>query len=137
MNMMNLRSYSPPPRPSPREQLDELVRSGYRPYICGDPGYGIVIAWATSVYVEVELSGQPGFKPERWTGQTIPTRGLVPDMEASVQRVAEALGCDNVKLSSIDASLEFLLSSSIKLLVDDYGNLLVTPIIDPITAKIV
>lgn len=126
---MNLR-YTPQPlkKPTYRAMLDELVRSGYRPYICGDPGYGVVVAWAPSVYVEVDLAGEPGFAPETRAGWVIPTLGLVPDVGASARRVAEALGCDSVKLSSIEASLEFLLSSSVKLIVDDFGQLLVRPL---------
>lgn len=129
--MMNLNQrYSLPPRRtlSTREQLDELVRSGYRPYLCGDPGYGVVIAWARSVYKEVDLAGERGFMPERG----IPTLGLVPDYEATLQRVSEALGCDSIKLSSIEPSLEYLLSSSIKILVDDFGNLLLKPLVLPL-----
>lgn len=132
--MMNLKYSNIPPLPkrSNREQLDELVRSGYRPYLCGDTGYGVVIAWAQPVYKYVDLAGERGFLPERHSGWTIPTLGLVLDEDASLQRVADAIGCSDVKRAPIEASLEYLLSSSIKLVVDDFGNLLLKPLLMPV-----
>jgi hypothetical protein len=132
--MMNLKSYTPPPSPKKlthRELLDELVRTGHRPYICGDVGFGVVIAWATSVYIEVDLRGEPGFKPETKAGWVIPMTGLVPDVEASINRVADALGCDNVRQRTIEPSLVFLLSSSVQVITNDFGELLLKPLAVP------
>lgn len=96
-----------------RETLDELVRSGYRPYLCGDTGYGVVIAWAKTVYVE---SGE----------------GMVPDVTASLRRVSKAVDCTDVKRTTITRSLEALISSSVRVLVDDFGNLIVKPLLEPV-----
>lgn len=130
--MMNLKySFQDPPQKklSPRQTLDELVRLGYRPYICGDPGYGIVIIWAQSLYREVDLSGEPGFKRETHRGWHIPTRGLVPAWEATLQRVADTSGCESPRRSAIEPSLEHLITSSVKLTVDELGIQRLKPLI--------
>lgn len=136
MMNLNLRYPPQPQKLSHREILDLLVSTGYRPYVCGDTGYGVVIAWATSVYKEEDLSGEPGFMPERWCGQDIPTTGLVPDVDASLQRVAKALDCENVQQRPIEPSLEHLISSSVMIIgPDDWGKVLVKPLIPPVGRK--
>lgn len=106
--MMNLKYSSPTPplrKPTPREVLDELIRSGYRAYICGDPGYGVVLIWAKSVYI-----------------------GAEPDEEATLDRISSALDCDNVKRKALSPALEYLLSSSVIAVSDDFGGVVVRPL---------
>lgn len=108
--MMSLQKYTSPvilPKPTLRDTLDELVRSGYRPYICRDKGSGVSIAWARSVYTEDKD----------------------PDIGASIARVSGALQCGFVKLSKIEPSLEHLLSSSVRLMVDDFGVCVIKPVV--------
>lgn len=72
----------------------------------------MVVAWAKTVYVAQDK-----------------TTELLPDMEASLQRVARALDCDNIKFAPLQPPLEHLLGSSVKVESGDDGRLLVKPLL--------
>lgn len=63
-----------------------------------------------------------------WAGWSIPTAGLVADREGSMARVSLALECSRVKEAKLEPSLEFLISSSVKIEIDDADRAVVKPL---------
>ena len=82
--------------------MDELIRLGFRAYLCGDMGRSITLIWARTVYQD---KGD----------------GLTPDWVATFQRVEEVSRCRKLARARLEPSLVGLMGGAVRVTEDDLG----------------